>query len=217
MSDDIKIIVPVAYGKKVGMTRVFDKDGKHQPVTVVQLYDTFVSQVKNKEKDQVDAYQLAFREKREKLINSPMKGILKKANISRFFSSFAQVRMEQVDPNALGKQVDYSHLEAGAVVDVQGRTKGKGFQGVMKRYGFSGGPASHGSHFHRKPGSIGNRATPARVFKLKKLPGHMGDVNQTVHNLRVVEYNKEKSYVLISGAVPGAKNSTVKISQGVKA
>lgn len=216
MSDEIKIIVPVAYGKKVGMTRVFDKEGRHTPVTVVQLYDTFVSQVKNKEKDQVNSYQLAFREKREKLINNPIKGILKKANIERFFASFAEIKMDQVDPAALGKQVSYGHLEAGSTVDVSGRTKGKGFQGVIKRYGFSGGPATHGSHFHRKPGAIGNRATPARVFKRKKMPGHMGDVNQTVQNLTVVEYNLEKSYVLIRGAVPGSKNSIVKISQGAK-
>jgi len=204
------------YGLKAGMTRIFDEQGNHVPVTVIKLIPNKVSQVKTKDKNGYDAYQLAYHEKRESLVSKPTAGHLKKASVQPLFTEFAEIKVEKADPALVGSSVGYDNFKASTYVDVAGVTKGKGFQGVMKRHNFAGGPAAHGSMFHRRPGAIGNRATPARVFKLKKLPGHMGSLNQTVQNLVVVELNLDKGYMLIKGSVPGSKNSYLRVQTAVK-
>lgn len=203
-------------GKKAGMTRIFDEKGNHIPVTVIELVSNKVSQVKTKEKDGYTSYQIAFNPKREVLVNKSIKGILAKASIEQNLTMFTEFKLDSVSSDNAGKSLDQLTFEPGAIIDVEGVSKGKGFAGVMKRYNFRGGPASHGSHFHRRVGSIGNRATPGRVFKNKKMPGHMGVEKCTVQNLQVVEVNQEKGYLLIKGSVPGSKNSYVKITKARK-
>ncbi len=207
----------VFYAVKSGMTRIFDKEGNNVPVTVLKLVPNVISQVKTIEKDGYEAYQVAYYEKRESLVSKPKKGHLKKAGVDKAFNRFAEVKSkEAVSKELLGKEVTLENFNAETYVDVTGTSKGKGFQGVQKRYSFRGGPMTHGSHFHRTTGSIGNRATPGRVFAGKKMPGHMGDKTRTVQNLKVVELNTEQGYMLIRGSVPGSKNSFVKVSKSVK-
>jgi large subunit ribosomal protein L3 len=213
---DAKVSLPAFYGVKAGMTRIFDQNGNHVPVTVVKLIPNVISQVKTAEKDGYTAYQVAYNEKRESLITAPVKGQLKKANIEKTFSEFAEIPVKEVSPEALGKEASLDQFPAATFVDVTGPSKGKGFAGVMKRYNFQGGPAAHGSHFHRRPGSIGCRATPARVFANKKMPGHLGVETSTVQNIQVVEVNTEAGYMLLRGSIPGSKNGFVKIMKSVK-
>lgn len=211
-----KVELNAFYGQKAGMTRIFDSEGNHVPVTVIKLIPNFITQVKTKDKDGYEAYQLGYYEKKEKLVSKPLVGHAKKATLEKPVSRFAEVKTEGVDTSALGKAVSFNGFTPATYIDVTGVSKGKGFQGVMKRYNFAGGPAAHGSHFHRRPGSIGCRATPARVFKQKKMPGHMGSENKTIQNLVVVELNEEKGYMLIKGGIPGAKNSFVRIAKARK-
>ncbi|MBT3983493.1 MAG: 50S ribosomal protein L3 [Bacteriovoracaceae bacterium] len=213
----VKVHLPAFYGLKAGMTRIFDSNGNHVPVTVIKLLPNYISQVKASEKDGYTAYQLAYYEKREKLVSKPKQGHLKKAGIDSTFARFAEVRVDEVNPEFLGKPVDFDNFPESTYIDVTGFTKGKGFQGVIKRYGFSGGPATHGSKFHRTTGAIGNRATPGRVFALTKMPGHMGNKKRTMQNLKVVELNTNDGYLLIKGSIPGSKNSIVKIQKAIKA
>lgn len=211
-----KIALNAFYGQKAGMTRIFDKDGNHVPVTVIKLIPNIITQVKTQDKDGYTAYQVGFYEKREKLLTKPIKGHLKKAQVDAFTSRFAEVKVDKADPSVLGQRISLESFAPATYIDVTGVSKGKGFQGVIKRFNFAGGPAAHGSHFHRTPGSIGCRATPARVFKQKKMPGHMGDQTKTVQNLVVVEVNEEKGYLLIKGSVPGAKNGFVRVAKARK-
>lgn len=204
------------YGFKSGMTRIFDEQGNHVPVTVIKLIPNFITQVKTQDKDGYTAYQVGYSEKKEKNVTKPIKGQLKKASVDKFVTRFSEVAVESVDTANLGKEVSISSFTPETYVDVTGISKGKGFQGVIKRYNFSGGPAAHGSHFHRTTGSIGNRATPGRVFKLKKMPGQMGNKQNTVQNIKVVELNQDKGYLLIRGSVPGSKNAIVRIAKSVK-
>jgi large subunit ribosomal protein L3 len=213
---DAKVSLPAFYGIKAGMTRIFDQNGNHVPVTVVKLIPNVISQVKTAEKDGYTAYQVAYNEKRESLITSPAKGHLKKANIAQAFSELSEIPVDEVSADALGKEASLDQFPVATYVDVTGPSKGKGFAGVMKRYNFQGGPAAHGSHFHRRPGSIGCRATPARVFANKKMPGHLGVETSTVQNIQVVEVNLEAGYMLIRGSLPGSKNGFVKITKAVK-
>ena len=213
---DAKVSLPAFYGIKAGMTRIFDQNGNHVPVTVVKLIPNVISQVKTAEKDGYTAYQVAYNEKRESLINAPAKGHLKKANIAQAFSEISEIAVDEVAADALGKEASLDQFPVATYVDVTGPSKGKGFAGVMKRYNFQGGPAAHGSHFHRRPGSIGCRATPARVFANKKMPGHLGVETSTVQNIQVVEVNLEAGYMLIRGSLPGSKNGFVKIAKAVK-
>jgi len=208
--------LPVFYGMKAGMTRIFDENGNHVPVTVIKLIPNIVSQVKTVAKDGYEAYQIAYYEKKEKLVSAPKKGHLKKANIPNNFYKFAEIKTVNVDDKNIGCEISLETFKPDLYVDATSNSKGKGFQGVVKKFHFAGGPATHGSTFHRAPGSIGNRATPARVYKNKKLPGHLGCEKKTMQNLKVVEVNKEKGYMLISGSIPGGKNSFVKISKSVK-
>lgn len=204
------------FGQKAGMTRIFDGQGNHVPVTVIKLIPNYVSQVKTRTGEGYEAYQIAYQQKREKLICRPAKGHLAKAKIETVFAKASEVQADDIDSANLGKKLSYSNFEPLSYVDVTGISKGKGFQGVMKRYNFAGGPGAHGSKFHRTTGSIGNRATPGRVFKNKKMPGHMGAKKQTVQNIMVVEVNVEKGYMLLRGGVPGSKNSFVRVAKALK-
>ena len=213
---DAKVSLPAFYGIKAGMTRIFDSNGNHVPVSVVKLIPNVISQVKTAEKDGYTAYQVADNEKRASLVTSPVKGHLKKAAIETTFSEFSEIKVDEVSADALGKEASLDQFPVATYIDVTGPSKGKGFAGVMKRYNFQGGPAAHGSHFHRRPGSIGCRATPARVFRNKKMPGHLGVETSTVQNIQVVEVNLEAGYMLIKGSIPGSKNGFVKIMKSVK-
>jgi large subunit ribosomal protein L3 len=213
---DAKVSLPAFYGIKAGMTRIFDSNGNHVPVSVVKLIPNVISQVKTAEKDGYTAYQVAYNEKRASLVTSPVKGHLKKAAIETTFSEFSEIKVDEVSADALGKEASLDQFPVATYIDVTGPSKGKGFAGVMKRYNFQGGPAAHGSHFHRRPGSIGCRATPARVFRNKKMPGHLGVETSTVQNIQVVEVNLEAGYMLIKGSIPGSKNGFVKIMKSVK-
>lgn len=216
MSEETKVNLHTFYGQKAGMTRIFDEAGKHIPVTVIKLIPNVISQVKTSDKDGYQAYQVAFQQKREKLVNKPKKGHLAKAGIDKTLNRFAEVKANEVNPENLGKEVSLEEFQANTMIDVTATSKGKGFAGVIKRHNFSGGPMAHGSKFHRTTGSIGNRATPGRVFKLKKMPGHMGCDTKTIQNLKVVELNEEQGYLLVKGSVPGSKDSFVKISKALK-
>ncbi|MFL5784753.1 MAG: 50S ribosomal protein L3 [Bacteriovoracaceae bacterium] len=213
---DAKVSLPAFYGIKAGMTRIFDQNGNHVPVTVVKLIPNVISQVKTTEKDGYNAYQVAYNEKRAALISEPAKGHLKKANIEKTLSELSEIRMDNVAADALGKEASLEEFKPTTYVDVTGPSKGKGFAGVMKRYNFQGGPAAHGSHFHRRPGSIGCRATPARVFANKKMPGQLGVETSTVQNVQVIEVNHEAGYMLLKGSIPGSKNGFVCVTKAVK-
>ncbi len=210
------VSLPAIYAKKAGMTRIFDETGKHVPVTVVKLIPNVISQVKTKETDGYDAYQVAYYEKREKLVSKPIKGHLKKAGLDKALCRFAEVKAGEVSAENLGKELSVEDFAANTMIDVTGTSKGKGFQGVMKRYNFAGGPGAHGSKFHRTPGSVGQCNKPGKIFKEKKMPGHMGVETKTVQNLEVVELNVEQGYMLIRGSVPGAKNGFLKIAKALK-
>ena len=215
MSEATKLSLSAVYAKKAGMTRIFDESGKHIPVTVVQLIPNVISQVKTSEKDGYNAYQLAYSEKREKLVNKPAKGHLKKASIDKTFFKFSEIRSDEVSEENLGKEISIEAFAPQTFVDVTGTSKGKGFAGVMKRHNFQGGPGAHGSKFHRTTGSIGNRATPGRVFAQKKMPGHMGNDRVTVLNLKVLQVDAEKNLLLLGGAVPGSAGGYVVIRKAV--
>ena len=216
MAEENKVQLPTIFAVKAGMTRIFNENGEHVPVTVLKLIPNLISQVKTKEKDGYEAYQVAFAEKREKLVNKPTLGRLKKANIDKTLVHSSEVKVDGVNAENLGREVSLGEFQANTYIDVTGISKGKGFAGVMKRFNFQGGPAAHGSHFHRRPGSIGCRATPARVFANKKLPGHMGVDRVTVQNLVVVEVNMEKGYMLVKGSIPGAQNGFVRVAKAIK-
>ncbi len=201
-------------GRKEGMTQVFGKDGKLTPVTVVYVGTNVVTQIKTKENDGYEAVQLAFGEKREKLANKPELGHLKKANTTpkRFLK---EIRGVDVNNFELGQEIHADYFVQGEVVDVTGTSKGKGFQGVIKRHNQSRGPMTHGSHYHRGPGSMGTMR-PMRVFKGKKLPGHMGMETVTIQNLEIVAVDMENGCLLIKGNVPGPKKSLVVIKSSIK-
>ena len=201
-------------GRKKGMTEVFTTDGKLIPVTVIEVEDNVVSQIKTKENDGYEAIQLATVEKKESRSNKPETGHLKKANTTpkRFLK---EIRGVSVSDYALGDVLKADVFAAGEMVDVTGTSKGKGFQGVIKRHNQSRGPMSHGSQYHRGVGSMGTML-PMRVLPGKKLPGHMGHVQVTIQNLEVVKVDLENNVILIKGSVPGPKNSLVLVRTAVK-
>ena len=200
-------------GKKIGMTQVFANDGKLIPVTVVSVEPNVVMQVKTKETDGYTAIQLGFATKKEKHSNKPELGHAKKANTApkRFLKEIKGVEGNY----ELGAEIKCDIFEAGEIVDVTGTSKGKGFQGVIKRYNQSRGPMGHGSQYHRGVGSMGT-LRPMRVFKGKKLPGHMGNETVTIQNLEIVAVDVEENIILIKGNIPGPKNSFVVIKSSVK-
>src|SRR5574344_165502 len=201
-------------GRKIGMTQVFTKSGKLIPVTVISIEPNVVTQVKTIENDGYEAVQLGFDTKREKLATKASTGITSKAKTTpkRFFK---EIRGVDVDNYSLGQEISADIFTEGEVIDVTGVTKGHGFQGVIKRYNNSRGPMGHGSHYHRRPGSMGTMR-PMRVFKGKKLPGHMGGLTVTVQNLEIVSIDLTNNVILVSGNVPGAKNSLVVIKTAIK-
>ena len=201
-------------GRKIGMTQVFSRDGKLIPVTVIQVEPNYVSQIKTIETDGYEAIQLAAVSKKEKNTTKPEMGHLKKAGVEpkRFLK---EIRGVNVSEYTLGQKVDASIFTEGEMVDVQGISKGKGFQGVIKRYNQTRGPMGHGSQYHRGVGSMGT-LLPMHVLKGKKLPGHMGHELVTVQNLEIVKIDLENNIVLIKGNVPGPKKSLVVIKSAVK-
>ena len=201
-------------GRKIGMTEVFTESGKLIPVTVVSVEPNVVTQVKTIENDGYEAIQLGFETKREKLATKASVGITNKANTTpkRFFK---EIRGVDINNYELGQEIKADIFTVGEVVDVTGTTKGKGFQGVIKRHGQSRGPMGHGSHYHRGPGSMGTMR-PMRVFKGKNLPGHMGTLTVTIQNLEIVMVDVENNCILIKGNVPGPKKSLIIIKSAVK-
>jgi len=196
-------------GKKLGMTRIFGEDGSIVPVTVVQAGPCPIIQLKTKEEDGYEAIQLAFEEIPEKKVNKPLKGHFLKANRG-FFRYLKEFRLDSVQDFELGQDITVEIFKPGEKVSVTGQSKGKGFAGVMKRWGFGGSPASHGAEkIHRAPGSIGQCAFPGRVFKGKRMAGHMGNKQVTYRNLEVVGIRPEENVILIKGHIPGPKNGLV--------
>ena len=203
-------------GRKVGMTQVFDEKGVVIPVTVIEAGPCTVVQVKTVEKDGYDAVQLGYGAVKEFKVNKPMKGHFSKGNVTPT-KHLREFRVEDTAAVKVGEEVKADIFAQGDLVDIQGTTKGKGFQGVIKRHGQSRGPMGHGSMYHRRPGSMGPTSTPGRVFKGKKLPGHMGVETVTIQNLEVVRVDLDKNAILVKGSIPGNKGSIVKIRSAVKA
>ena len=202
-------------GKKVGMTQIFDEQGKVIPVTVIEAGPCAVAQVKTVETDGYNAIQLGYGDIKDKHINKPEAGHFAKAKLANK-KHLREFRLEDISTYKVGDEVKADIFEAGEKVDVQGTTKGKGFQGVIKRHGQHRGPMGHGSMYHRRPGSMGSTSTPGRVFKGKKLPGHMGRVTVTIQNLDVVRVDMDKNVLLVKGSVPGPKGAILKIKATVK-
>ncbi len=195
-------------GRKLGMTQVVDDAGRMLPVTVVEAGPCCVIQVKTKEKDGYEAVKVGFSEiKKEKRVNKPMGGVFKKIGVK----PYKMLREFPMGDVKVGEFVTVEKFQKGDMISVTGVSKGKGFQGVMKRHNYAGGPASHGSMFYRAPGSIGASSFPSRVWKNKGLPGHMGDERVTVKKLKVVDVKTEQNLLLILGAVPGTKGTYLEI------
>ena len=203
-------------GRKVGMTQIFDEKGNVIPVTVIEAEANIVAQVKTVETDGYNAIQLGFGEVKDKHINKPEAGHFAKAKLPNK-KHLREFRLDSIEGIKVGDEVKADIFTAGEKVDVQGTSKGKGFQGVIKRHGQHRGPMGHGSMYHRRPGSMGSTSTPGRVFKGKKLPGHMGKVTVTIQNLDVVRVDTDKNVILLKGSVPGPKGAILKIKSAVKA
>ena len=194
-------------GKKIGMTQVFRQDGRVVPVTVVQVGPCTITQIKTVEKDGYEAAQVGYSE--VKRLNKPLRGHLGRTGLFPYLREFP---VDALDDLEVGQRINVDLFQSGEKVDVIGTTKGRGFQGVMKRHGFAGGPRTHGqSDRARAPGSIGGNTTPGRVFKGKKMAGHMGDVRVTVKNLEVVEVDSERNFLMIKGGLPGARNGLLMV------
>ena len=202
-------------GKKVGMTQIFDETGMVIPVTVIEAGPCTVTQVKTVETDGYNSIQLGYGEVKEKRVNKPLKGHFQKSKLA-LKKHLREFRTDDLADVKVGDEIKLDVFEAGDKIDVQGTSKGKGFQGVIKRHGQSRGPMGHGSMYHRRPGSMGSTSTPGRVFKGKKLPGHMGCVTVTIQNLDVVRVDSDKNVLLIKGSVPGPKGAILKIKKTVK-
>lgn len=203
-------------GRKMGMTQIFNEDGTRQPVTVIEVGPCAVVAKRSVEQDGYAAVQLGFEEAKPSRVSKPVKGQFAKAGVPpmRVVKEF---RVSDPDALEVGAEVKADHFEAGSFVDVSGRTVGKGFAGGMKRWGFKGGRATHGAHkTHRSPGSIGQCQDPGRVFKGKKMAGHMGDESKTVQNLQVAVVDAEKNLLLVKGSIPGSKGGVVFVSDAVK-
>ncbi|MDD5017018.1 MAG: 50S ribosomal protein L3 [Eubacteriales bacterium] len=202
-------------GKKLGMTQVFMEDGTVIPVTVVEAGPCVVTQKKTAETDGYNAVQVGFGEIREKLVTKPVAGHIKKAG-APLRRNLCEYQVDNTDGYKLGQEIKADVFEKGDIVDIQGTSKGKGFQGVIARHGGHRGPMTHGSHNQRRPGSIGACADPSRVFKGKKLPGHGGAQTVTVQNIEVVGVDVDKNVLLVKGAVPGARGGLLSITKAVK-
>jgi len=202
-------------GRKIGMTRVYDSNGKATPVTVIEAGGNSVVQVKTPEKEGYNAIQVGFETQKESRLNKAELGHFKKAAVEpkKLLREFRLPDEAQVTGDV---DLSVNQFQPGEFVDIIGRSKGKGFQGVVKKHNFAGQPAAHGSKMHRRNGAIGNRSTPGRVWKNMGMPGHLGDDRVTVQNLRVVQVRSEENVILISGAVPGANGSYVVVRPAKK-
>jgi len=198
------------FGKKIGMTSFFLEEGKSVPVTALRIGPCVVVQKKTRDKEGYNAIQIGYGPKKESRLNRPLKGHYKALG-GRCFSQLREVRVEDPEAFQLGDEIRSDIFAVGESVHVRGLSKGRGFSGVIKRWGFSGGKATHGSRSHRIPGSIGACATPGRVQKGRKMPGRMGNQYVTIKNLKVVDVRPEMDLVLVKGAVPGAANSFLEI------
>jgi large subunit ribosomal protein L3 len=203
-------MVTTILGRKLGMTQVWSEDDKLVPVTVIEAGPCVVTQVKTAKKDGYDAVQIGFGEIAERKVNKPMAGHFEKAGVEAK-RHLAEVRLAEGGSIKAGDSITVEAFADVKSVHVTGVSKGKGFAGVMKRHNFSGGRGGHGSHSHRIPGSVGQCATPSRIFRGKKLPGHMGTDTVTVRNLDVVKIDAEQNLLLVKGAVPGAKGALLTI------
>lgn len=203
-------------GRKIGMTQIFDENGIVIPVTVVEAGPCVVMQVKTAENDGYNSVKVAFGEIREKLLNKPAKGEFAKANLKlkRFIK---ELRLEDISGLEVGSEIKADVFAAGEKVDVTGTSKGKGYQGVIKRWHAHRGPETHGSKYHRAVGSMGASSYPSRTFKNKHMPGHMGNKKSTILNLEIARVDADKNLILIKGAVPGPKKGLVIIRDSVKA
>ena len=202
-------------GKKIGMTQIFDENGLVIPVTVIEAGPCTVAQVKTTETDGYNAIQLGFGEVKAKHINKPEMGHFAKSKLEAK-KHLREFRLDDISNIKVGDEIKADIFQAGEKVDIQGTSKGKGFQGVIKRHGQHRGPMGHGSMYHRRPGSMGPTSTPGRVFKGKKLPGHMGHVTVTIQNLDIVRVDMDKNVILVKGSVPGCKGAILKIKTAVK-
>ena len=203
-------------GKKIGMTQIFDETGKVIPVTAIEAGPCVIAQIKTVETDGYDAVQLGFGDVKENKVNKPVKGHYAKASITPK-KHLREFRLDSLEGLKVGDELKADVFAVGDSVDIQGTSKGKGFQGVIKRHGQSRGPMGHGSMYHRRPGSMGPTSTPGRVFKGKKLPGHMGVQTVTIQNLDVVAVDLDKNVILVKGSVPGVKGAILKIKMSVQA
>ena len=208
-------MVKEIYGKKVGMTQIFSEDGVAIPVTAIEVKPCTVVAKKTAEKEGYNAIVVSFGEIKEKNANKPMLGIFAKAGVE-LQKYLKEIKVENLDEYEIGSKITIDTFTTEDRVDIQGTSKGKGFQGNIKRHGQHRGPMAHGSMYHRRPGSMGSTTTPGRVFKGKKLPGHMGDVTSTILNLAVVKVDTDKNVILVKGSVPGAKGAVLRIRETVK-
>ncbi|HZX21632.1 MAG TPA: 50S ribosomal protein L3 [Clostridia bacterium] len=202
-------------GRKIGMTQVFDETGLVIPVTVIDVASNVVTQIKTVETDGYNAIQVGYEDVKEKTLNMPQKGHLNRAGVTpkRILREF---RVGNTEEFTVGQELKADLFEVGSKVDASGVSKGKGFQGNIKRHGQARGPMSHGSRYHRGPGAMAGAASPGKVFKGKKLPGQMGNKKITVRNLEVVKVDAERNLLIVKGAVPGPKKGLVTISEDIK-
>lgn len=200
-------------GRKIGMTQVYKEKGEVVPVTVIEAGPCFVVQKKTLDSDGYEAVQLGYKEVKEKLLNKPKMGHLKKAKVN-LLKHLSEFKVSNIDEYEIGQEIKVDIFKEGELVKVTGTTKGKGFTGVIKRWGFKGGKASHGSMFHRAPGSIGRGSSdPSRVYKGTKLPGRKGGKKFTITKLRIVKVDLEKNLLLVKGSVPGNHDGLLKIKE----
>ena len=202
-------------GKKVGMTQIFDDQGKVIPVTVIEAGPCTVVQVKTVESDGYNGVQLGYGDVKENKVIKPLKGHYTKVKLTPK-KHLREFRVDSLENVNVGDEIKVDTFAVGDKLDIQGISKGKGFQGVIKRHGQSRGPMGHGSMYHRRPGSMGPTSTPGRVFKGKNLPGHMGRETITIQNLEVVKVDLDKNVILVKGSVPGAKGAILKLKSSVK-
>lgn len=199
-------------GKKIGMTSVYTADGKYVPVTVLKVGPCFVTQIKSENIDGYNAIQIGFESKKEKHVTKPMMGHFKKSG-DTYFAHVKEFDVQNPDDFTLGQEITLDMFEIGEMIQVTGKTKGRGFAGTIKRHGFGRGPESHGCRNHRAPGSIGCSAWPSKVMKGKRMPGQLGNDRRTVRNLQIVDIRPEDNVLLIKGPVPGAKSGIVEIKR----
>ncbi|NRA64415.1 MAG: 50S ribosomal protein L3 [Pseudobacteriovorax sp.] len=202
--------------KKVGMTRVLDEQGRMIPVTLLKIENQQITKILTSEKDGYNAIQVGYYEKAERKLNKPDLTRLRKASIDNNYTRFKEHRVEDSSAFELGASLNVSSLNEVKTVDVTGITKGHGFEGAITRWGHKTGRRTHGSHFHRRPGSLGQRTTPGRVYKNKEMPGHMGCAQRTVQNLKVMDVDVDANVIALKGSVPGHRNGFVVVKPSLK-